>query len=202
MTSAHRSSKKVLLIAPKGFEDIEVAAFTDILGWTRILQETVPVELEITGFKRYVTSKHGLTIRTDILIKEVKPENYCAMIIPGGFNDSGWTEVYNKPVLDLIKTIYTNNGIIAAMCVASMAVAKSGILEGRKATTYSMSKRHDNLQVLRDFGATAVKKRIVIEDRIITNRGPDTSLDVAFKLVEMLNGNNEAALIKNALMYK
>jgi putative intracellular protease/amidase len=64
-----------------------------------------------------------------------------------------------------------------------------------------MSKRHDNLQVLREGGAKAVKKRIVIDDRIITNRGTDTSIDVAFNLLEMLNGKKEAALIKKALMY-
>ena len=139
MTAARKSLKKVLLFAPKGFEDIELAAFTEVLGWTRVLKESGHVELEITGFKRYVTSKHGLTIRADILLKEVTPSNYCALIIPGGFNDSGWTEVYKKPVLDLIKIIHGNGGIITAICVASMAVAKSGILDGKKATTYTRS---------------------------------------------------------------
>jgi 4-methyl-5(b-hydroxyethyl)-thiazole monophosphate biosynthesis len=201
MTAAHTSLKKVLLFAPKGFEDIELAAFTDILGWTRVLKETRPVGLEIAGFKRYITSKHGLSIRADMLLRDVKPAHYCAMVIPGGFNDSGWTEVYKKPVLDLIKKIHGNGGIITAMCVASMAVAKSGILRGKKATTYTMSKRHDNLQVLRECGANAVKKRIVIDDRIITNRGTDTSIDVAFTLLKLLNGKKEASLIKRALMY-
>ena len=37
--SNKRSNKKVLLFAPQGFEDIEVAAFIDILGWTRVLKE-------------------------------------------------------------------------------------------------------------------------------------------------------------------
>jgi putative intracellular protease/amidase len=42
------------------------------------------------------------------------------------------TEVYNHKVLDLIRKIYENGGIIASMCVASLAVAKTGILKGKK----------------------------------------------------------------------
>jgi hypothetical protein len=42
-------NKKVLLFLPQGFEDIEVTAFTDILGWTRVLkglQKTRPLQAQ------------------------------------------------------------------------------------------------------------------------------------------------------------
>ncbi|MFQ5847385.1 MAG: hypothetical protein ACE5IQ_06870 [Candidatus Methylomirabilales bacterium] len=35
--------KKVLVIAPNGFEELELAPFTDILGWTRIVEGVHPV---------------------------------------------------------------------------------------------------------------------------------------------------------------
>ncbi len=195
-------NKKVLLFAPQGFEDIELAAFTDILGWTRVLKEVTSIDLVITGFKKNIRSKHNLNIKAHQLIKEINPLDYKALIIPGGFNDAGYTEVYNQKVLDLIKRIYANKGIIATMCVGSLAVARTGILKGKKATTYSASKRHDNLAILRDCGAIPVKDRIVVTDRIITNRGPDTAIEVAFKLLEMLNGKREAKKIKKALMFE
>ncbi len=154
-------NKRVLLFAPQGFEDIEVAAFTDILGWTKILKDVKPVDVIITGFKRNVYSKHGLSVRTHILLKDVNPKDYSALIIPGGFNDSGYTEVYHKKVITLIQEIYKNGGIITTMCVGSLPVAKSGILRGKRATTYLASKRHDNLQILRDCGAIPVKNRVV-----------------------------------------
>jgi len=195
-------NKKVLLFAPQGFEDIELAAFTDILGWTRVLKEVSPIDLIITAFKKNITSKHNLTIKAHQLIKEINPDDYQALIIPGGFNDAGYTEVYSKKVLDLIKKIYKNGGIIATMCVGSLAVARTGILKGKKATTYSESKRHDNLAILRDFGAIPVKDRIVVTDRIITNRGPDTAIEVAFKLLEILNGKKDAKKIKKSMMFE
>ncbi len=200
--SNERPGKKVLLFAPQGFEDIEVAAFTDVLGWTRVLKEVEPVEVVITAFKRYVNSKHGLIIKAHKLLEEVKAREYSALIIPGGFNDSGYTEVFDERALSLIRKIYANGGIIATMCVGSLPVAKSGILKGKKATTYSASKRHDNLQILRDCGAVPVDGRIVVSGRIITNRGPDTAVETAFKLLEMLNGEDDMKKVRKVLMFE
>ena len=195
-------NKKVLLFAPRGFEELEVAAFTDIIGWTRVLKEVKPIELVITAFKENVRSKHNLTIQTHLLMEKVKPDDYQALIIPGGFNDAGYEETYDEKVLDLINKVYANDGIIAAMCVGSLAVAKSGILKGKEATTYAASKSHDNIMVLRDCGAIPVEDRIVVSDRIITNRGPDTSIEVAFKLLEMLNGKEDMERVKKAMMFE
>lgn len=197
-----RFTKKVLLFTPQGFEDIEVAAFTNVLGWTRVLKEVDSVDLVITAFKKYVCSKHDLTIKAHLSIDKINPDDYQALIIPGGHNDSGYTEVYKKEVIDLIKKVYANGGVITIMCVGALPVARSGVLDGKKATTYASSKRHDNLQVLRDCGAIPVNERIVVTDRIITNRGPDTSMEVAFKLLEMLNGKEDMQKVRKALMFE
>lgn len=194
--------KKVLMFVPQGFEDLEVAAFTDIIGWSRVLREVKPVDVVIASFKKNIRSKHNLMINAHILLDEVKADDYDALVIPGGFNDSGYTEVYDDRVLDLIKKVHEKGGIIAAMCVGSLPVAKAGILKGREATTYSLSKRHDNLQTLRDCGAITSDQRIVVSDRIITNRGPDTSIEVAFKLLEMLNGIGDVMRVKKAMMFE
>ena len=46
-----RKNKQVLILAPQGFEDIEIAAFTDVLGWTRVLKEVQSLDVVIAGFK-------------------------------------------------------------------------------------------------------------------------------------------------------
>jgi len=194
-------NKKILLFVPQGFEDIEVAAFTNILGWTKVLNEVKPVDVVITAFKKTVCSKHNLSIVADILMDKVNDSDYQALIIPGGHNDSGYEEAYNKEIQELITNVYYNGGIIVAMCVGSLPVAKSGILKGKKATTYTASKRNDNLEILKNSGAIPVNERIVVSDRIITNRGPDTSIDVAFKLLEMLNGKDDMQKVKKAMMF-
>lgn len=195
-------NKKVLLFAPQGFEDIEIAAFTDIFGWTRVLKEVKAVDLVITAFKKNIRSKHNLTIRAHQRIKEINPDHYQALVIPGGFSDAGYGEVYNQSVLALIRKIYNNGGVITAMCVGSLAVARAGILKDKKATTYCASSRHDNLAMLRSCGVIPVKERIVVTDRIITNRGPDTAIEVAFRLLEMLNGKRDMKKVRRAMMFE
>jgi 4-methyl-5(b-hydroxyethyl)-thiazole monophosphate biosynthesis len=197
-----KMNKKVLIFAPQGFEDLEVATFTDILGWTRVLNEVQSVDVVITAFKRKVRSKHNLVINANKLINDIEVTDYDALIMPGGFNDSGYRETYDKKVLALIKKAHENELIIVAMCVGSLPVARAGILKNKKATTYSLSRRHDNLQILRDYGAITTKQRIVVSDGIITNRGPDTSVEVAFKLLEMLNGTKDMRRVKKALMFE
>jgi 4-methyl-5(b-hydroxyethyl)-thiazole monophosphate biosynthesis len=54
---------------------------------------------------------------------------------------------------------------------------------------------------VQNHGAIPVNKRIVVSDRIITNRGPDTAIDVAFKLIEMLNGKEDMQKVKKAMMF-
>ncbi|KPK36418.1 MAG: hypothetical protein AMK70_02275 [Nitrospira bacterium SG8_35_1] len=196
-----RLNKKVLLFAPQGFEDIEISTFTNILGWTRILKAVKSIDVVITAFKKHISSKHGLTIKSHILLDKVNANEYQALIIPGGHNDSGYEEVYDKSVQNLIRTIYMENGIIVSMCVGSLPVAKSGILKDKKATTYTASKRHDNLGILKYHGAIPVNERIVISDRIITNRGPDTAIDVALKLIEILSGIEDMHKVKKAMMF-
>ena len=105
-------------------------------------------------------------------------------------------------VYRLIRDIYGNGGIIVAMCVAALPVARAGILKGRRATTYTLSRRHDNLQVLRECGAVPVTERIVVSERVITNRGPDTAVEVAFTLLEMLSGKADMKKVKKALMFE
>ncbi len=194
-------NKKVLLFAPQGFEDIEVTTFTNILGWTRILKEVKSIDVVITAFKKHISSKHGLNIKADMLFDKVEVSDYKALIIPGGHNDSGYEEVYDKKVQKLIRHVYKDRGIIITMCVGSLPVAKSGILQGKKATTYTSSKRHDNLKILESYGAIPVDERIVTSDRIVTNRGPDTAIDVAFTLIEMLNGKEDMKKVRKAMMF-
>jgi len=194
-------NKKVLLFAPQGFEDIEVTTFTNILGWTRILKDVKSIDVVITAFKKHISSKHGLNIKADMLIDKVEVSDYTALIIPGGHNDSGYEEVYDEKVQNLIRNLYKDSGIIITMCVGSLPVAKSGILQGKKATTYTSSKHHDNLKILESYGAIPVNARIVISDRIVTNRGPDTAIDVVFTLIEMLNGKEDMKKVRKAMMF-
>lgn len=87
---------------------------------------------------------------------------------------------------------------IATICVASLILGHSGILQQRQATTYNhpTSKR---LAQLKGYGATIVNERIVQTDHIITSSNPGTAFDVAFRLLETLTSATNTAKVKELM---
>ena len=152
------NNKKVLLFLAQGFEDLEATAIIDICGWTYYREHLQKVDVTVTGFHKKLTGRFGLEIRTDVLIDDVNPQDYDTLAIPGGFHSYGFDEAYDDKVLNLVKSIHDEGGIIATMCVGILPVAKAGILFGRKATTYPLSKNHDNPGYLRKHGCESVRK--------------------------------------------
>ena len=174
----------------------------DICGWTYYREHLQKVDVLKTGFHEEVSGRFGLKINTDVLIDNVDPREYEALVIPGGFHSHGFDEAYDAKVLDLVKSIYDNQGIIATMCVGILPVAKAGLLQGKRATTYPLSKHHDNPRYLEEHGCRYTGKSIEIDDRVISCAGPCQSLRVVMIMLEMLLGSEEMEKIKEFTIFE
>lgn len=194
--------KKVLLFLARGFEDLEAASIIDICGWTYYREHLQKVDVSVTGFHKEVTGRFGLKINTDVLVDDVNPQEYEALAIPGGFHGYGFDEAYDVKVLDLAESIYNSGGIIATMCVGILPVAKAGLLQGKRATTYPFSKNHDNPGYLREHGCQYTGKPIEIDDKIISCAGPSQSLSVVMIMLEMLLGSEEIKKLKEFTIFE
>lgn len=191
---------KVLLFLPKGFEHMETGVFIDVMGWART-QFDCEIEVETAGFGREVPSTFGVPIVVDRLIGELDAGDYDALALPGGFWDFGYfEEAHDDRFLELIRAFDARGKIIASICVAALALGKSGILRGRRATTYHLGggKRQEEL---RGYGADVVNERIVVDRNVITSYCPETAVWVAFELLEMLTSPEVAAEVKAAMGY-
>jgi len=62
---------KVLLFLANGFEEVEVAAFTDVLGWTRSVDGVKFVEVVVAGLHEEVKAAHSLIIKPQYLLEEL-----------------------------------------------------------------------------------------------------------------------------------
>jgi len=194
--------KKVLLFLAQGFEDLEAATIIDICGWTYYRRHLQKVDVYVTGFHKEVTGRFGLKIKPDVLIDDIDPQEYDALAIPGGFHSQGFDEAYDAKVLNLAKSVYNNGGIIATMCIGILPVAKAGLLKGKRATTYPLSKNHDNPRYLRKHGGQYSGKSVEIDDRIISCAGPAQSLHVVMIMLEMLLGSEEIKKVKEFTMFE
>jgi len=192
--------KKVLLFLSRGFEEVEAAAFIDVFGWTHTTEGVEPVDLVVAGLHKEIKAAHSLVVKPQHLFEELNLTEFSAFALPGGYHDRGFNEAYSQQVIEAIRTIYNNGGVIATVCVAAKPVAKAGLLRGKRATTYP----HDDgihVKYLQDYGAIVVEDDVVVSDRIITSTGPATAFRVAFKLLEMLNGRKDVGRVKRAMMF-
>lgn len=142
-----------------------------------------------------------MTVKPEISFDEIKVNDYDALAIPGGFEEAGFYEdAFNERFLQLIREFDEQKKIIAAVCVAAIPIGKSGVLKGRKGTTYDLlnGKRRKQLE---SFGVLMQDQSIVIDDNIITSTGPSTGLAVAFTLLEMLTDKANVNEVKRNMRF-
>lgn len=202
---------KVLLLTLSGFELLEFSAFADVLGWAK-LEGGLDIEYETAGFSREVRSTFGVPVTVDRVLWRrgagvcspisVCAEDYGALAIPGGFEEYGYyEEAFRQDTAGLIRAFHKAGKPIASICVGALVLANSGILEGRKATTYALSGGHRQKQ-LAEFGAEVqADEQIVVDGNLITSWGPSTAAGVAFRLLEMLTDRESTERVRKLMGY-
>ena len=190
--------KRVLLLLADGVELFEAAAFTDVLGWADTFGSE-RIECVCAGLHPQLHCTFGPDLIPDVQLDQIRVEDFDALAIPGGFETAGFYEdAYAEPVLDLIRAFDRAGKPIVAICVGALPLAKSGVLAGRRATTYKLlgGKRR---QQLAEMGAEVVDAALVRDGNVITSTGPSTAAGVALALVEMLTSPENAAKIKELM---
>lgn len=192
---------KVLVFLAKGFEIMEFSVFVDVLGWARHDYHH-DIDVITCGFTKTVISTFRVPVVVDCLIDDIRVDDYDALAIPGGFEEFGFYEdAYNEHVLNLIREFNRKGKTIASICVAALALGKSGILEGRQATTYHLKGGLRQKQ-LAEFGAHVLNSPIVVDHNVITSYCPETAAGVAFKLLEKLTTPEQMSVVKEAMGFR
>ncbi|MBW3494664.1 DJ-1/PfpI family protein [Bacillus sp. FDAARGOS_1420] len=190
--------KKVLLLLADGFEAVEASVFTDVLGWNK-WEGDGSTEVVTVGLRNKLTCTWNFTVIPEKTVDDIQLDEFDALAIPGGFEEAGfYRDAYSREFLHVIQHFYAQQKPIASICVASLALGKSGILTDKKATTYShpTSKRKEQLK---NFGAIVQNDLIVQDGNIITSSNPGTAFDVAFLLLEKLTSKKNVKHVKDLM---
>ncbi|MFJ9991845.1 DJ-1/PfpI family protein [Pseudomonas putida] len=192
--------KRVLMLMANGIEPLEMAAFTDVLGWADLLGEE-KIELVMAGLRPEITSTFGVVIRPNCLLDDLDLDSFDALALPGGFEPSGfYDEALSEPFLAVIRRFVDADKVIASVCVSSLCLGRAGVLRDRQATVYHQVGGRRKQQLL-ETGARFIDRPLVRDGNFITSSGPGTATEVAFLLVAMLSSEANAANIRKIMRF-
>jgi len=160
------NKKAVLIIAPFNFQDNEYFITKDELIRSGIKIYTASLNPE------KAVSQSGRTVKPDIGINMIRPGDFDAIVFIGG---PGVTVYFENPIIkNLAIDFYKNRKITAAICLAPVILANSGILKDKNATVWDNPQKEFS-SVLIKHGANYTQKPVVIDGIIITADGPLSS---------------------------
>lgn len=188
--------KKVLLLLAEGFEVFEASVFIDVFGWN-LVEGDGSTQLFTCGFRKEIKSSFNQKFILDYLIDDIEIDNFDALAIPGGFEIYNYyNDAYDERFLDLIRGFSSANKTIVSICVGALPLAKSGVLKGKKGTTYNSAVRRE---ALKEFGVHVINEPIVMDDNLITSWNPSTAINVALLLLELLTTKKNAEKVRQLM---
>lgn len=197
---------RLLALVGQGFEDVELTPYTSLAGWTRLLPNLPQIQVVITGFHEVIRSRHGLRVLRELNLEAAAQQDWDAVIIPGGWPDDGYEELYQEPVLSIIRRTHAQGGVIATTCTGIFAVGEAGLLKGRRATTYVSPINGccppcaNNAQRLAEYGALVCQEPFIADERIFSDIGPAIGLRGALALLEVFIGEAGVARLRAELL--
>lgn len=157
--------KRVLIIATDGFEQSELLGPKERLEKAGIA--TTVASLEEGRIKGWKDKDWGDSVEVDLTIDEVSPEDYGALLLPGGQMNPDILRM-NEKVIGIIKEFDAAKKPIAAICHAPWLLAEANIIRGRTVTSWP-SLRTD----LKNAGANVIDSQVATDGNLITSRNPD-----------------------------
>ena len=159
------SEARILIVATDGFEEWELFGPKEILE--KRGAEVVLASLKRDPIQATVHDDPGKTIQPDLTIEQVNPDDFDALILPGGVRNPDTLRLHGN-VIELVTDFAEKDKPVAAICHGPWLLVEADLLRGRKATSWA-SIRTD----LRNAGADVVDDAVVVDGNIITSRKPE-----------------------------
>ncbi len=166
---------KVAVILAEGFEEIEALTVVDVL-------RRATISCDMVGFEEQVTGSHAIQVKADRVF-DGDLSDYDMLVLPGGMPGSAHLRD-NEALISEIQNFEKNDKKIAAICAAPIALHQAGVLKDKQFTCY------DGVEKQMTDGHY-LKKMVVVDEHLITSRGPATALAFAYELVDQLGGDSE-----------
>jgi protease I len=155
---------KILMIATNGFEQSELEVPRDKLREAGAkLDIASPDGKDIKGWDK---TDWGRPAKVDLKLSDVKPDDYHALVIPGGVMNPDKLRMNPKAVA-FVKAFFDAQKPVGAICHGPWMVIESGAVKGRTVTSWPSLKTD-----VENAGGRWVDQEAVVDGNLVTSRNP------------------------------
>ena len=159
------SGKRIAFLATDGVEQVELIEpkknLEDAGATTEIIS---PKSGEIKAWK---FKDWGDKLKVDKSLDQADPEDYDALVLPGGVINPDHLRMEPKAV-QFVKDFARTGRTIAAICHGPWTLIEAGLVRGKKMTSWPSLKTD-----LKNAGANWVDEPVVKDGNLVTSRKPD-----------------------------
>jgi len=161
---ADLSNKKVAILTEEGFEQVEL---TSPLNALKEAGATVHIISPEGGeIKAWDKTNWGITINADKKLSDANPDDYDALVLPGGVLNPDKLR-QDKDAVAFVSAFLDEGKPVAAICHGPQTLIETGMISGRKMTSYPSLKTD-----LKNAGVNWVDEEVVSDKGLVTSRNP------------------------------
>jgi protease I len=169
-----QKTKTVLAFLEDVYEDLE-------LWYPKLRLEAAGFSLKCAAPQiKIYAGKHGYPAASDLLLKDARSEDFCALLVPGGFMPDKLRR--DAKVLSLTREFYESGKLVAFICHGGWIPVSAKILRGKRVTG-SLGIKDD----LENAGGIWVDEPVVVDGNLISSRTPRDLAPFGEAMVEFLN---------------
>lgn len=188
--SAKPSGKAAFVMLGTGFDEIEALAPVDVMRRGGMEVYTVSMT-----DNRLVKGATGNLVVADMAFSDMNTEKVDWLIFPGADKSEAAVNI-GKELQALVKTHVDNGGNIAAICAApALVLGPLGIIKDTEATGYPFLK--DDFE---KNGGKYSEDAVVTGERLITSKGPGTTLEFALAIVRKAKGEEIEKALREGMV--
>jgi protease I len=158
------SNHKIAILTEEGFEQVELTS-------PKAALEQAGAQVDVISpksgkIKAWDNTNWGIEINVDKVLSDVSPDDYDALVLPGGVLNPDKLR-QNKEAVAFVSAFLDEGKPVAAICHGPQMLIETGMIGGRTLTSYP------SLQTdLKNAGAHWIDQEVVVDHGLITSRTP------------------------------
>lgn len=170
------NQKRIAIITENGFEEVELTSPKKAMEDAGMKVEIISSEKE--KVKGWNHDHWSIELPVDVNLTNAKADDYDALMIPGGVMNPDLMRA-NEDYVNFAKEFLEAGKPVAAICHGPQLLIETGMLKGRKMTSYPSVKTD-----VKNAGAQWFDKEVVVDNGLVTSRSPKDLEAFNQKLVE------------------